>query len=143
MNKFTGRKTKGLKIFENDLVVYDIQKSNGKVTLINNTWFVVGSNGHKWDLDDSIIEGITIRTTFNQGIKVTIKTLDDMLKEFGETQNRIIDCSLNFTDSMEKLLPNDRTIYIYEEIDGYRWYPDTEEYVDGFIISKDNIKQFV
>lgn len=64
--QFTGKKTKDLKIFENDIVKFDHQPTEGIVTDNEGQWIVLGEKGHKWDLDDCIQEGITIVTSFNQ-----------------------------------------------------------------------------
>lgn len=65
-NNYTNLKTKGLKIFENDKVVFDKQKTEGVVAFDGDEWIIIGSKGHKWNLEDSIKEGITIITSFNQ-----------------------------------------------------------------------------
>lgn len=64
--KFTGFKAKGLKIFSDDEVMFDVQKTRGTVKEIDGEWFVVGEKGHKWSLEDSVAEGITVKTTFNR-----------------------------------------------------------------------------
>lgn len=66
LKKDTGFKAKGIRIFSDDEVVFDAQKTRGVVKEIGGEWFVVGEKGHKWSLEDSVEEGITLKATFDR-----------------------------------------------------------------------------
>ena len=66
-------------------------------------------------------------------MKVKIKTLDNMAKEFGVIGNTV-NCKYGFTDSMEKMMPKDRYIEVKINHRGiYSW--------NGWIISEDIIEK--
>ena len=71
--------------------------------------------------------------------KVKIKTWAKMEDEYGLDKYDDINCNLNFVDSMEVAMPEDRIIQVLQQGDKYLW--DTGTGANEWEISQDMIEE--